>query len=93
MGHVQPDTLGLLTSNHADTLIRLTPNQARDDPASGLRQGQNLATAITQGTHHIGLTVSRLEDSAALFTRLLGWQECVATRGIRRSLSVTALSW
>ncbi len=32
-------------------------------------------TPITSGTHHIGLTVSRLEDSAAFFTKLLGWNE------------------
>ena len=32
-------------------------------------------TPITSGTHHIGLTVSRLEESAAFFTKLLGWQE------------------
>ena len=31
--------------------------------------------SITQGTHHIGLTVSRLEASAAFFTGLLGWNE------------------
>lgn len=31
--------------------------------------------AMTQGTHHIGLTVSRLEESAAFFTSLLGWKE------------------
>ncbi len=29
----------------------------------------------TQGCHHIGLTVSRLEESAAFFTDLLGWKE------------------
>ncbi|MCG6935193.1 MAG: VOC family protein [Proteobacteria bacterium] len=29
---------------------------------------------ITHGSHHIGLTVPRLEDSAAFFTDLLGWQ-------------------
>jgi catechol 2,3-dioxygenase-like lactoylglutathione lyase family enzyme len=32
-------------------------------------------TPITSGTHHIGLTVSRLEESAAFFTSLLGWKE------------------
>ena len=31
--------------------------------------------AITKGTHHIGLTVSKLEESAAFFTSLLGWKE------------------
>lgn len=30
---------------------------------------------ITKGSHHIGLTVSRLEESAAFFTSLLGWEE------------------
>ncbi len=33
------------------------------------------ATPITLGAHHIGLTVSRLEESAAFFTTLLGWKE------------------
>jgi catechol 2,3-dioxygenase-like lactoylglutathione lyase family enzyme len=32
-------------------------------------------TAITNGVHHIGLTVARLEDSANFFTQRLGWQE------------------
>jgi catechol 2,3-dioxygenase-like lactoylglutathione lyase family enzyme len=32
-------------------------------------------TPITSGTHHIGLTVSKLEESAAFFTSLLGWKE------------------
>ncbi len=31
--------------------------------------------AITQGVHHVGLTVAKLEESAAFFTDLLGWQE------------------
>ncbi len=30
---------------------------------------------ITSGAHHIGLTVSRLEESAEFFTALLGWKE------------------
>ncbi|TKY82122.1 VOC family protein [Pectobacterium polonicum] len=30
---------------------------------------------VTQGAHHIGLTVSALEESAHFFTELLGWQE------------------
>lgn len=30
---------------------------------------------ITNGSHHIGLTVSNLEKSAAFFTSLLGWDE------------------
>ncbi|KML69117.1 VOC family protein [Pectobacterium peruviense] len=29
----------------------------------------------TQGVHHIGLTVSALEESAHFFTTLLGWTE------------------
>ncbi len=31
--------------------------------------------AATQGIHHLGLTVSRLAESAAFFTGTLGWQE------------------
>lgn len=30
---------------------------------------------ITLGAHHIGLTVSKLDESAAFFTSLLGWKE------------------
>ena len=30
---------------------------------------------VTTGAHHIGLTVSDLEGSAAFFTSLLGWKE------------------
>lgn len=30
---------------------------------------------ITTGAHHIGLTVSKLEESANFFTTLLGWKE------------------
>lgn len=30
---------------------------------------------ITKGAHHIGLTVSKLEESATFFTALLGWKE------------------
>lgn len=30
---------------------------------------------LTQGVHHIGLTVSKLEESAAFFTSMLGWKE------------------
>jgi catechol 2,3-dioxygenase-like lactoylglutathione lyase family enzyme len=30
---------------------------------------------ITTGAHHIGLTVSKLEESARFFTDLLGWKE------------------
>jgi catechol 2,3-dioxygenase-like lactoylglutathione lyase family enzyme len=31
--------------------------------------------SITNGVHHIGLTVSRLEESARFFTETLGWTE------------------
>lgn len=34
-----------------------------------------MSTPITKGTHHIGLTVSNLEESAKFFTSLLGWKE------------------
>lgn len=34
-----------------------------------------MSTPITNGTHHVGLTVSNLEGSAAFFTSLLGWRE------------------
>lgn len=34
-----------------------------------------MQTPFTQGAHHIGLTVSKLEASAAFFTSLLGWKE------------------
>ncbi|TAJ83122.1 MAG: VOC family protein [Gallionellaceae bacterium] len=36
---------------------------------------------ITQGIHHIGLTVSRLEESAAFFVALLGWKEVRRNEG------------
>jgi catechol 2,3-dioxygenase-like lactoylglutathione lyase family enzyme len=32
-------------------------------------------TPITKGSHHIGLTVSKLEESAAFFISQLGWKE------------------
>jgi len=32
-------------------------------------------TPVTQGVHHVGLNVGRLEDSAAFFTNVLGWCE------------------
>ena len=32
-------------------------------------------TTITKGVHHIGLTVSKLEESASFFTSILGWNE------------------
>ncbi|ACZ76263.1 VOC family protein [Dickeya zeae] len=31
--------------------------------------------SVTTGVHHIGLAVSRLEESAEFFTKLLGWEE------------------
>jgi len=31
--------------------------------------------SVTNGVHHIGLTVSKLEESAEFFTKLLGWEE------------------
>ena len=34
-----------------------------------------MTTIVTKGAHHIGLTVSKLEESAAFFTKLLGWKE------------------
>lgn len=34
-----------------------------------------MTTPLTTGVHHIGLTVSRLEESARFFTSLLGWKE------------------
>jgi catechol 2,3-dioxygenase-like lactoylglutathione lyase family enzyme len=32
-------------------------------------------TPMTTGAHHIGLTVSKLEESANFFVALLGWKE------------------
>ncbi|WP_412480551.1 VOC family protein [Azonexus sp. IMCC34839] len=34
-----------------------------------------MSNPITKGVHHIGLTVSRLEESANFFISLLGWKE------------------
>ena len=34
-----------------------------------------MSTPMTQGCHHIGLTVSKLNESAAFFTEILGWKE------------------
>lgn len=31
--------------------------------------------SVANGLHHIGLTVSKLEESAEFFTKLLGWEE------------------
>ncbi|MFZ0468472.1 MAG: VOC family protein [Thiogranum sp.] len=42
-------------------------------------------TPITKGAHHIGLTVSRLEESANFFTSLLGWKE------VRRKVDYPAI--
>lgn len=36
---------------------------------------QPATEVLTRGVHHVGLTVSRLEESARFFTELLGWQE------------------
>jgi len=33
------------------------------------------SSSLTLGVHHVGLSVSRLEETAGFFTRLLGWQE------------------
>ena len=40
---------------------------------------------ITEGVHHIGLTVSKLEESAKFFTSLLGWEE------VRRNVDYPAI--
>jgi len=34
-----------------------------------------MSTNLTTGVHHVGLTVSRLEESAQFFTAILGWKE------------------
>jgi catechol 2,3-dioxygenase-like lactoylglutathione lyase family enzyme len=34
-----------------------------------------MSIPTTKGAHHIGLTVSKLEESANFFTSLLGWKE------------------
>lgn len=34
-----------------------------------------MTSPVTRGVHHMGLAVSRLEESAAFFTALLGWTE------------------
>ena len=46
---------------------------------------QTTNKALTCGVHHVGLTVSRLDDTAHFFTDLLGWQE------IRRDDSYPAI--
>jgi catechol-2,3-dioxygenase len=44
-----------------------------------------MTDSITKGVHHIGLTVSKLEQSAAFFTSILGWNE------VRRNLDYPAI--
>lgn len=44
-----------------------------------------MTTTITLGSHHIGLTVSRLEESADFFVSLLGWKE------VRRNVEYPAI--
>ena len=34
-----------------------------------------MTNPVTKGAHHIGLSVSRLEESASFFTAILGWRE------------------
>lgn len=34
-----------------------------------------MSKPVTSGVHHVGLTVSKLEESAAFFTGVLGWEE------------------
>ena len=34
-----------------------------------------MTTPLTKGIHHVGLTVSKLEESASFFTSILGWHE------------------
>jgi len=47
----------------------------------GVRAGEssflkeNKMMAVTTGVQHIGLAVSKLEESAAFFTKILGWEE------------------
>jgi catechol 2,3-dioxygenase-like lactoylglutathione lyase family enzyme len=43
--------------------------------SGGVTADNIMTNPTTKGLHHIGLTVSRLEESAAFFTSLLGWQE------------------
>jgi catechol 2,3-dioxygenase-like lactoylglutathione lyase family enzyme len=44
-----------------------------------------MSSAATLGVHHIGLTVSRLEESAEFFAALLGWKE------VRRNVEYPAI--
>jgi catechol 2,3-dioxygenase-like lactoylglutathione lyase family enzyme len=34
-----------------------------------------MSTPLTRGAHHVGLSVSKLEETAAFFTSVLGWKE------------------
>jgi catechol 2,3-dioxygenase-like lactoylglutathione lyase family enzyme len=34
-----------------------------------------MALPLTRGVHHVGLSVSKLEESASFFTSVLGWKE------------------
>ncbi len=34
-----------------------------------------MSSALTEGIHHLGLTVSRLEETADFFKSILGWNE------------------
>jgi catechol 2,3-dioxygenase-like lactoylglutathione lyase family enzyme len=34
-----------------------------------------MSTPLTRGAHHIGLSVFKLEETAAFFTTVLGWKE------------------
>jgi len=54
-----------------DLCIQVMPKG--DDMSGDDQTSQGLLT--TQGVHHLGLTVSRLAESAAFFTETLGWQE------------------
>jgi len=45
----------------------------------------NESSPITKGSHHIGLTVSKLEESASFFVKTLGWNE------VRRDPSYPAI--
>lgn len=42
---------------------------------SNIANKKHMTTPITSGIHHLGLTVSKLEESAQFFTALLGWKE------------------
>lgn len=45
-------------------------NSALRNDSGGL-----IGAPVTKGVHHIGLTVSRLEESANFFVLMLGWKE------------------